>query len=235
LAFLAEALDTTDSAKDPEWLDTDLIALKGKTSMLYDDMRRVRKRMAGEGVRVGERKTNKRQRLSIEGTKVANGSGESHTPGSNRKLDADAEGQLTPPTKPPQAPSEPKPASEGGQEGAGQDETDHEYKVQYVDVTEEVNRRLRENRLRQLMDSPSTSQKRKRNALEEQEPYNQEYCDEEHLDLDSGRSPVKKPRASGAFEQVFKPNEASKRDANGYAWDEGRAERPKDEVKRRKI
>jgi hypothetical protein len=50
----AEADDATDAERDPEWLVTELIALKGRTGMLVDDLRRVRKRCLSKGL--GSRK-----------------------------------------------------------------------------------------------------------------------------------------------------------------------------------
>jgi|SRR5690242_3431137 len=41
------------------------------------------------------------------------------------------------------------------------------YVVQHIDVTEEVNKRLQESRLRRLMETPSTAQKRKRDDNED--------------------------------------------------------------------
>ena len=43
-----------------------------------------------------------------------------------------------------------------------QSESEPTYVVEHIDVTEEVNRRLQESRLRRLMETPSTAQKRKR-------------------------------------------------------------------------
>jgi hypothetical protein len=88
---------------------------------------------------------------------------------------------------------------------------DDSYVGQHIDVTEEVNRRLRESRLRRLMDSPSTSQKRKRDAFEDT-TMNEQGQDEPEGDDNSGgkRTPTKKLRASGSFEPA-------KRKENGLA------------------
>lgn len=186
--------------------------------MLCDDMRRVRKRLASEWVRVGKQTSNKR--LSIEG---ANKSTSNSTNGSKAGERNDA-GQISPPVQDTQPNLDPKA------------EQTEEYQVQYVDVTEEVNRRLRESRLRQLRDSPSTSQKRKRDGVEvvrrgevtaEEEAGNAEDM------FASLRSPTKKLKAFGQFEQVLKPKEGVKRgDENGDA-----RERPegREEVKRRRL
>lgn len=76
------------------------------------------------------------------------------------------------------------------------------YVPQHVDVTEEVNRRLQESRLRRLMDTPSTSQKRKYHAIEPPQADNRVGREDAPFEgeslLDKGRSP-KKLRASSGF------------------------------------
>jgi hypothetical protein len=78
-----------------------------------------------------------------------------------------------------------------------------DYVVQHIDVTEEVNRRLQESRLRRLMDTPSTSQKRKYHVFEPPRADNgmgDRYAQTEgETLLDRERSP-KKLRASAGFE-----------------------------------
>jgi hypothetical protein len=86
--------------------------------------------------------------------------------------------------------------------------------VEHIDVTEEVNRRLQESRLRRLMETPSTSQKRKRDAFEE--PRSGSAAD---TDGDDGYSrngysgseydgtPTKRLKSSGTFEQMLKRKE----------------------------
>jgi hypothetical protein len=73
-----------------------------------------------------------------------------------------------------------------------------------------VNRRLQESRLRRLMETPSTAQKRKRDALEEVTP---------DADADEGSTrngysgseydgtPTKRLKSSGTFEQMLKRKE----------------------------
>lgn len=80
--------------------------------------------------------------------------------------------------------------------------------VQHVDVTEEVNRRLQESRLRRLMQNPSTAQKRKYDAYEEApRPEDPVGADEEgpkdsHSTGESEQTPTKRLRGSGVFEQM---------------------------------
>jgi hypothetical protein len=86
--------------------------------------------------------------------------------------------------------------------------------VEHVDVTEEVNRRLQESRLRRLMETPSTSQKRKRDALEEPRSGSAADTDIEDRSSRNGYSgseydgtPTKRLKSSGTFEQVGKRKE----------------------------
>jgi hypothetical protein len=101
-----------------------------------------------------------------------------------------------------------------------------EYRVQYVDVTEEVNRRLRESRLRQLMDSPSTAKKRKLDTYET--PENDDGDADASDWSEKYKSPTKKIRSSGQFEQMVKLNEGVKRG-------EGREDEGRGSFKRRRI
>jgi hypothetical protein len=109
--------------------------------------------------------------------------------------------------------------------------------VQHIDVSEEVNRRLRESRLRRLMETPSTSQKRKYNAYEEVRSPSAAETDEEggskggYSGSEYERTPTKRLKSSGTFEQV------GKRKDNGVAEDNssGRLPRGRVDFKRRKI
>lgn len=164
--------------------------------MLSDDMRRVRKRMVREGYPVNDRPTNKRARLSIDGAKRESLAGK-----------GDPEGQVTPTKRPDEDEERGEVASSGG----NATREDGGYQVQYIDVTEEVNRRLRESRLRQLAESPSTSQKRKYDDIETEEVEGQdteagEPKEGAGLELDILRSPTKKIRTSGVFTQVTNLN-----------------------------
>lgn len=86
--------------------------------------------------------------------------------------------------------------------------------VEHIDVTAEVNRRLQESRLRRLMETPSTSQKRKRDALEDMRS---ESAAESEGDGDWSRNgysgsecdgtPTKRLKSSGTFEQMLKRKE----------------------------
>lgn len=91
------------------------------------------------------------------------------------------------------------------------------YIVQHIDVTEEVNRRLRESRLRRLMETPSTAQKRKYNAYDESRLESATETEDElgsrggHSGNEYERTPTKRLKCSGTFEQT------GKRKENGYA------------------
>ena len=127
------------------------------------------------------------KRLSLEGAKPSNAPANPEPP----------QESFTPshPNRNPQQSSEPPPSEDN-------------YVGQHVDVTEEVNRRLRESRLRRLMDSPSTSQKRKRGAFEDMNVDNTgDVEDEEDENADIRRTPTKKLRASGSFEPALKRKE----------------------------
>lgn len=79
-----------------------------------------------------------------------------------------------------------------------------EYEGQHVDVSEEVNRRLHESRLRRLMNSPSTAQKRKYDAFEDTRMGSGGDTEDDREELlDRDRSPTKRLRASGTFESVL--------------------------------
>jgi hypothetical protein len=92
-------------------------------------------------------------------------------------------------------------------------QTEDAYVVQHVDVTEEVNRRLQESRLRRLMQTPSTAQKRKFDAYEEgPRSDGPAATDEEgqrggHSGSEYERTPTKRLRSSGVFEQLGKRTE----------------------------
>lgn len=77
-----------------------------------------------------------------------------------------------------------------------------------MDVTEEVNRRLQESRLRRLMETPGTAQKRKR---DEDEDTRMESGTEAEAGSRKGQdgnnddpTPTKRLRTSGAFERTSK-------------------------------
>jgi hypothetical protein len=106
------------------------------------------------------------------------------------------------------------------------------YVARHVDVTEEVNRRLQESRLRRLMQTPSTAQKRKYNSYEE-EPKSEGPAgtDEGPKSGYSGseyeRTPTKRLKSSGTFEQLGKRKENGNGNGNGNmrteATSDGRA------------
>lgn len=106
--------------------------------------------------------------------------------------------------------------------------------MQYVDVTEEVNRRLRESRLRQLMDSPSTAQKRKFDAYGDGRGDDGGGEETEGI-LGEGRSPVKRLRSVGQFEGVVTAKEGLKRTGENEGGEGDGREDGREDVKRRKI
>jgi hypothetical protein len=85
-------------------------------------------------------------------------------------------------------------------------EVESAYVVQHIDVTEEVNRRLRESRLRRLMETPSTSQKRKFDNFEDTKEEGGTGPEEDQRNPssagDTERTPTKRLRFSGSFEQT---------------------------------
>ncbi|KAF2799355.1 hypothetical protein K505DRAFT_404689 [Melanomma pulvis-pyrius CBS 109.77] len=189
LAFLTCTLDATDH-NAPDWLATDLIALRNKSGRLHDDMQRFRDQVESEGLGVKKASS---KRLSLEGAKPKL-STSSSTYVADPSTSKDTPAPSSPPVQPP-TPKQPNP--------------ENDYVVQHIDVTDEVNRRLQENRLRRLMDSPSTSQKRKYNAdtrgLETGEG-DEDLENEAAGFLDRERSP-KKLRASLGFEERLKRKE----------------------------
>lgn len=82
------------------------------------------------------------------------------------------------------------------------------YVIQHIDVTEEVNRRLQESRLRRLMETPVTAQKRKRDDDEDTRMESGTETEAEtrscHDGKDRDPTPTKRQRISGTFERVSK-------------------------------
>lgn len=109
--------------------------------------------------------------------------------------------------------------------------TDSTYVVQQIDITEEVNRRLQESRLRRLMETPSTAQKRKRDDDEDTPMQSGTDTEATPRTANDGNSddptPTKRARLSGNFEQNGKRardgNENHSRPGNSfkrrkYSW-----------------
>ncbi|KAL5119848.1 hypothetical protein ACEQ8H_002209 [Pleosporales sp. CAS-2024a] len=196
LQFLNDGLDATDH-NAPDWLATDLISLRNKSGRLQDEMKRFRDHLQSEGLAVKKVKSSNK-RLSIEGAKAA-------TPSTSVKPSSQA---VSPPVDQSPTPRA-RPAL-----------PENEYVVQRVDVTEEVNRRLQESRLRRLMETPSTARKRKRDVFDE--PRSGSAVD---TDADDGYSrngysgseydgtPTKRLKSSGTFEQLGKRKEDRSADA----------------------
>ena len=111
------------------------------------------------------------------------------------------------------------------------------YVAQHVDVTEEVNRRLQESRLRRLMQTPSTAQKRKYNSYAE-EPKSEGPAGTDEEGPKSGysgseyeRTPTKRLKSSETFEQFGKRKEHG----NGNMRTEGETSDGRANFKRRKF
>lgn len=158
---------------------------------------------------------NPNKRLSIEAAKAARSAPNAQSPTVERPVSPSVEQTPTP----------------KGRSTRAKDD----YIVQHIDVTEEVNRRLRESRLRRLMATPSTAQKRKFNAYDESRSESTTEAEDE-LGLRDGqsgseyeRTPTKRLKSSGTFEQM------GKRKENDYTV--GSHEQPggRSTVKRRRV
>ncbi|KAH7068224.1 hypothetical protein BKA63DRAFT_521368 [Paraphoma chrysanthemicola] len=188
LKFLNEGLDATDH-NAPDWLATDLISLRNKSGRLQDEMKRFRDQLQSEGLAVKKAKKN---RLSIEGAKTFTSPAQTPKP-QNQAVSPPIDQSPTPRAKPAQ--------------------TESSYIVEHIDVTEEVNRRLQESRLRRLMETPSTAHKRKRDALEEirSDSAADNEGDEGSRNGYSGSeydgTPTKRLKSSGTFEHALKRKE----------------------------
>ncbi|KAJ4325717.1 hypothetical protein N0V94_000476 [Neodidymelliopsis sp. IMI 364377] len=190
LQFLNEGLDATDH-NAPDWLATDLLSLRNKSGRLQDDMKRFRDQLETEGL-TNKRTKNANKRLSIEGTKPPESpEGSSKRarlsiPGSERETaEARPDGQ--------HATLQAKPA-----------QVEPAYTVQHIDVTEEVNRRLQESRLRRLMETPSTAQKRKFENFEDLRIEGGSDLEEDTKKTENDGMPAKRMRNSGTFEPIKK-------------------------------
>jgi hypothetical protein len=133
------------------------------------------------------------KRLSIEGAKESTPTTHTPTP-QNQAVSPPVDQSPTPRAKAP-------PPANG-------------YVVEHIDVTAEVNRRLQESRLRRLMETPSTAQKRKRDAFTESSPGSvadtegdDAYSRNEYSGNEYDRTPTKRLKSSGAFEQTLKRKE----------------------------
>ncbi|UPX17448.1 uncharacterized protein EKO05_0007801 [Ascochyta rabiei] len=193
LQFLNEGLDATDH-NAPDWLATDLLSLRNKSGRLQDDMKRFRHQLESEGLATKKTKiTNKR--LSIEGAKA---------PGlqepSVKKVRLSLPGS--------EETTEIRPTDNDLTSQANPAQTGSTYVVEHIDVTEEVNRRLQESRLRRLMETPSTAQKRKRGDDEDTRMASGTEAEPEPTSGYDGNNddstPTKRVRTSGAFERATK-------------------------------
>lgn len=114
-------------------------------------------------------------------------------------------------------------------------QTEETHLVPHVDVTEEVNRRLQESRLRRLMQTPSTAQKRKYDEYEDvPRSGGSATGDEERLrgqysGGESEKTPTKRLRSSGTFEHI-----GQRQDDGPVRYDTERFE-DRTDVKRRKF
>ncbi|KZM20879.1 hypothetical protein ST47_g7980 [Ascochyta rabiei] len=210
LQFLNEGLDATDH-NAPDWLATDLLSLRNKSGRLQDDMKRFRHQLESEGLatkkvpiavlhealdprsQLQTKITNKR--LSIEGAKA---------PGlqepSVKKVRLSLPGS--------EETTEIRPTDNDLTSQANPAQTGSTYVVEHIDVTEEVNRRLQESRLRRLMETPSTAQKRKRGDDEDTRMASGTEAEPEPTSGYDGNNddstPTKRVRTSGAFERATK-------------------------------
>jgi hypothetical protein len=157
--------------------------------------------------------TNKR--LSIEGAKRSTPT--TQTPKPTRQAISPATGQSPTPRAKPAQP-------------------DNGYVTEHIDVTEEVNRRLQESRLRRLMETPSTSQKRKRDTFDEPRSESAAETDAEDGCSRNGYSgseydgtPTKRLKSSGTFDQMLKRKE------NGGADMGGERQPARADFKRRRV
>ncbi|KAI8943193.1 hypothetical protein NX059_001222 [Plenodomus lindquistii] len=206
LRFLNETLEGTDH-NAPDWLATDLLTLRNKTGRLQDDMKRFRDQLDSEGLAEKKVKTSNK-RLSIEGSRAAQS-----TP--NAQPSSSQDSAVSPPVD-----QSPTPKGKPTQ-------IEDTYIVQHVDVTEEVNRRLRESRLRRLMETPSTAQKRKYNAYDEPRSEGPAETDDEtgSTGAFSGseyeRTPTKRLKSCGTFEQTGKRKGTGRAEAETYSQPEG--------------
>ncbi|KAL7778024.1 hypothetical protein CFE70_004698 [Pyrenophora teres f. teres 0-1] len=192
LSFLNETLDGTDH-NAPDWLATDLISLRNKSGRLQDDMKRFRDQLESEGLAEKKTKTS-HKRLSIEGAKATVPTPKPRDPTPNPQAISPAVDQS------------PAPRAKAAAEGT--------YVVPHVDVTEEVNRRLQMSRLRRLMETPSTAQKRKFDTYEEEPrsegaPGTDEGLGGAHNGSERDRTPTKRLKSSGTLEDMSKRKESS--------------------------
>ncbi|CAN9186605.1 unnamed protein product [Alternaria alternata] len=193
LLFLNETLDATDH-NAPDWLSADLLSLRNKSGRLQDDMKRFRDQLEDEGLAEKKKVKTSNKRLSIEGAKRPAETPVAQTPTPSAHAISPLVDQSPTPR-------------------AKRTKIEDTYVVQHVDVTEEVNRRLQENRLRRLMQTPSTAQKRKFDSYEE-EPRSEGPAgtDEEgsrggYSASEQERTPTKRLRSSGTFEGLGKRKE----------------------------
>ncbi|KAH3913582.1 hypothetical protein HBH56_104960 [Parastagonospora nodorum] len=200
LLFLNKGLDATDH-NAPDWLATDLISLRNKSGRLQDDMKRFRDQLQSEGLGAKKAKISNK-RLSIEGEGL-----DAKKAKPSKRLSIEGAKPSTPTKRPANSAISP-PVDQSPTPRANPTLPDPAYVVERVDVTQEVNRRLQESRLRRLMETPSTAQKRKRDALEE--PRSGSTVDGDGRNYSGSEydgTPTKRLKCSGAFEQVGKRKE----------------------------
>lgn len=212
LQFLNEGLDATDH-NAPDWLATDLLSLRNKSGRLQDDMKRFRDQLESEGLATKKvhrprqccatgfsqtQTKNASKRLSIEGGKAADPADPSQTSTKKVRLSIPGADEA----------SEVRPTDDELERRPSTAQSESTYVVQHVDVTEEVNRRMQESRLRRLMETPATAQKRKR---DDDEDIRMESGTETDVTPRNGHdiknddpTPTKRVRLSGGFEQAGK-------------------------------
>jgi hypothetical protein len=106
----------------------------------------------------------------------------------------------------------------------------NDYAGEHVDVTEEVNRRLQESRLRRLMETPGTAQKRKRDAFQDPASESATEAEDDGSGYGGGEqngTPTKRLKSTGTFEQVHKRKENGNPPSGGQPVDQGPFKRRK--------
>lgn len=184
-------------------------------------MKRFRDQLQGEGLAVKKAKVKDgNKRLSIESAKPA-----------------PAVAQTPNPSKPtgtavsPSVDQSPTPRGNNVHEEAL-------YVVEHIDVSEEVRRRLNESRLRRLMDTPSTSHKRKRDAFDDMRSESATETDDDggsragYSGSELEGTPTKRIKSIGSFSQVGKRKENGV--TNGTGLDTERFP-DREDIKRRKV
>ncbi|KAF2181937.1 hypothetical protein K469DRAFT_712997 [Zopfia rhizophila CBS 207.26] len=233
-SFLVQTLDATD-AETPSWLAKDLIILRNQTNKLQTNMERVRVQL-GDGSAGSKRGDGGLREAQADGTndfgrngyasdnerRVLHGTkrkASSERVKSPKRLSLTNGNEISKETEPElqgQEPTSSIPLPSNGDNAhsptdptaSEQPEQEEEPLVQYEDITQEVQKRLREKRIQDLMDSPASAKKRKHAEFEYDGAGNTEQSETERSEAPSEcRSPVKKLRLQGQMDQSLKRKE----------------------------